>query len=56
MKRKGKGENMEERGERCELKKKKGEGGSMMIVNNTHLQNPLTPRKGWPLGADWALV
>ena len=34
---------MEEKG------KKKGEGGgNIMIISNSHLQNPLTPKKGQP--------
>ena len=34
---------------RCEPKKKKRrKGGNIMMVSNMHLQNPLTPKKGWP--------
>ena len=40
---------MEEREERVEPKKKEEEGGNIMIVSNSHLQNPLTPKKRRPL-------
>jgi len=40
MERKGKGENMEERGERCELKKKKGGRGK---YNDSEQYTPSKP-------------
>ena len=43
---KGKGE-VWKREEICEPKKKE-EGGSVMMVSNTYLQNPLTPKKARP--------
>ena len=39
---------MEEREEKVEPKKKKEEGGNIMIMSNLHLLNSLTPKKGRP--------
>ena len=39
---------MEEREEKFEPKKKEEERGNIMIMSNLHLQNSLTPKKGWP--------
>ena len=39
---------MEEREEKVKPKKKKEEGGNIMIMSNLHLLNSLTPKKGRP--------
>ena len=45
---KGKGEVWKKERKDVNQKKKDQEGGSITMVSNMHLQNPLTLEKGWP--------